>query len=162
MKIKNLIRISSYALLTFTIAACGSSKSPTSGFIARMEVKEPIEGVCDNNNVLVMLPFAGNNQVKAVAPKTDEALEKELNSSVAFLQGKTDYKDEGMVGLVINCKGQMVQCRTSNKTQSPELDEQIVAVFAQMKNWEAGTYNGKRVDTSVLYSFTIENGKISL
>ncbi|MEM7656904.1 MAG: hypothetical protein AAF399_12300, partial [Bacteroidota bacterium] len=61
-----------------------------------------------------------------------------------------------------SCEGKMVRCQIDNKTQSSELDQQIVDVFSQMTDWKAGTVNGKSVDTSVLYSFEIKNGVISL
>ena len=67
-----------------------------------------------------------------------------------------------MVGLIVNCKGELVQCAIDNKTKSSELDAQIVAVFAKLQKWTAGKVNNVPVDTSVLYSFTIENGKIVL
>ena len=86
----------------------------------------------------------------------------ELNEKVPFLKDKPDYEDSGMVGLIINCKGELVKCDIDNKTKSPELDAQIVAVFATMKTWTAGTINKVSVDTSELYSFTIKNGKIVL
>ena len=56
----------------------------------------------------------------------------------------------------------MVSCKIDNETQSPELDEQIVAVFKTFKNWKAGTIHGKAIDTMVLYSFKIKDGRISL
>lgn len=52
--------------------------------------------------------------------------------------------------------------KISNKTQSPELDSQIEAVFAEMKTWTAGKINNKSVDTVVMYSFTIKDWKIVL
>jgi len=57
---------------------------------------------------------------------------------------------------------ELVRYEIDNKTKSPELDNQIVAVFAELKTWTAGKINDKAVDTSVLYSFKINNGKISL
>ena len=82
--------------------------------------------------------------------------------NLIFLKDKPDYEDKGMVSLIVNCNGEMVQCGTSNKTESPELDRQIVAVFDEMKIWTAGKVRKYPVDTVVLYSFTIKNGKISL
>jgi hypothetical protein len=81
---------------------------------------------------------------------------------VAYLKDRPDYSDKGMVNLIVNCKGEMVQCEIDNKTQSPELDQQIVAVFSTMVDWEAGTVNGKPFDTAVLVSFKIVDGVISL
>lgn len=161
---KNKLSIVCIGLMAIVmISSCATSKSNSmSNMVARMEVKEPIDGVCDNANVIAILPFPGNGQVKAGAPKTEEELTKELNEKVAFLKDKPDYNDKGMVNLIVNCEGELVRCQIDNKTQSPELDNQIVAVFAEMKTWTPGTINGKPVDTVVLYSFTITGGKIEL
>jgi len=130
--------------------------------VATMQVDEPISGVCNNSNVIAILPIPGNGQIKAKAPLTNEEVTKRLNAEVDFLNDKSDYNDEGMVNLIINCEGKMVRCQIDNKTQNPELDQQIVEVFSKMVDWKAGTVNGKRVDTSVLYRFEIKNGIISL
>jgi len=130
--------------------------------IATMQVDNPISGVCDNSNVIAILPFPGNGQIKAKAPFTDEEITKKLNAEVDFLKGSLGYNDKGMVNLIINCKGKMVSCKIDNKTRSPELDQQIVDIFSKMLDWKAGTVNGKPVDTVVLYSFKIENGVILL
>jgi len=145
------------------ITSCATSKnSSMNNMVARMEVKEPIKGVCDNANVIAVLPFPGNGQVKAQAPKTNEEITEELNSKVSFLKDKPDYEDKGMVNLIINCKGELVRCQIDNKTKNPELDSQIVAVFAELKKWTAGKINNTSFDTVVLYSFTIKDGKIML
>lgn len=151
-------------LLTFLIinACTTSSKSTTSNMVARMEVKDPIDGVCNNANVIAILPIPGNGQVKAKAPMMDDEITELLNAEVNFLDGKLDYEDKGMVRLIINCEGEMVQCAIDNKTQSADLDAQILAVFSKMKDWKAGTINNKPLDTVVLYSFTIKEGEITL
>ena len=147
--------------LTF-LPSCASKKSSFTNMVARMEVKEPIEGVCDNANVISILPIPGNGQVKAKSPKTDSEITEELNARVSFLKENPNYEGKGMVNLIINCKGEMVRCQIDNKTQNPELDAQIVEVFATLKNWSPGKINEKAVDTSVLISFTISKGRISL
>lgn len=144
-----------------------NSCSPTknmgmSNMVATMQVDEPIPGVCNNDRVLAILPFPGNGQIKAVAPMTDKEIQVQLNSSVDFLKSNPNYNGKGMVGLIINCKNEMVRCQIDNKTVSPELDEQIIAVFSKLKQWKSGSINGEAIDTSVLYSFTIDDGKISL
>jgi len=163
MRTYNLATICTGLITIGMISSCASSKnSSMNAMVARMEVKEPISGVCDNANVIVVLPLPGNGQVKAKAPKTDEEITLELNSKVNFLKDKPDYEDKGMVNLIINCKGELVRCEIDNKTKSPVLDSEIVAVFAEMKKWTAGTINGKAIDTVELYSFTISLGKIVL
>ena len=160
----NKILIYTFVIVGFAMmSACSTTKKSNLGnMVATMQVNEPIPGVCNNSKIIVILPFPGNGQVEAQAPLTDQEIEEQLNTHVDFLQDKPDYNDKGMVNLIINCNGEMVRCEIDNKTKDPELDKQIVAVFATLKKWKAGTINGEFVDTSVLYSFTIENGKISL
>lgn len=163
MKKNNLKSILMSLLIIGFISSCGTSKTGSmNNFVARMQVDEPIDGVCDNSNVLAILPLDNNGQVEAQPPKTEEELTKDLNSKVSFLKDKPDYEDEGMVSLIINCKGEMVRCEIDNETKSPELDSQIVAVFSELKKWTAGKLHDKSVDTIVLYSFKIKNGKIDL
>jgi len=159
--------IFSYLLLVLILSsACSSSKSSSLGnmdnMLAIMQVDEPIPGVCDNSMVVAILPFPGGSQVKAKTAVTDEEIETLLNTNVAFLKDKSDYNDKGMVGLIVNCEGKMVRCEIDNKTKNHELDQQIVDVFSELKEWKPGTVKGKPVDTSVLYSFTIKKGQISL
>lgn len=150
-------------IAVFSLISCSSTKKNSmNNLIAIMQVDKPIPGVCDNSKVYAILPFLGTGQIEAKAPMTDEELTKLLNSEVTFLKENPDYNDKGMVNLIINCEGKMVRCEIDNKTKSAELDKQIVDVFSKMIYWEAGKVNGKSVDTSVLYSFKIDNGIISL
>ena len=169
MKTNRLSKLIISIMLIILTNSCSSTKNTqgTQGdsfgnMVAIMEVKKPIEGVCDNSRVIAILPFPGNKQVKAKAPKTNDELMIELNSKVSFLKDNPNFEGKGMVNLIINCKGELVRCEIDNKTKSTKLDNQIVAVFAEMKKWTAGSINNESVDTSVLYSFTIKNGKISL
>lgn len=163
MKKFNLRSILFSLLAISVVTSCGTSKSSSmNNFVARMQVDEPIEGVCDNSNVLVILPLENNGQVEARASISDEEIMNELNAKVSFLKDNPNYEDEGMVNLIINCKGEMVRCQIDNETKSPELDEQIVAVFSKLKKWTPGKLHEKSVDTMVLYSFKIKNGKIDI
>ena len=129
-------------------------------FVAKMEVKEPIEGICDEKEVYALLPFDG--QEKAICPVQENDIVKRLNSEVPFLKDNPKFKGKGMIGLIINCKGEVVQCKMDIKTKSPELDKQIEMVFNSLGEWKAGKLNGQKVDSSVLYSFKIKKGKITI
>ncbi|QNR24403.1 hypothetical protein [Croceimicrobium hydrocarbonivorans] len=157
------IKLLSFLSLVFLFNACSMQQGGgLKDMVAVVQMKDPVPGVCNLNYVLSIMPFEGNGQEEAVAPKTEAEIEEMLNSQVEFLKGKSDYNDEGMVGIIVNCKGKMVSCKIDNETQSPELDEQIVAVFNTLKEWKAGTIHGKAIDTMVLYSFKIKDGHISL
>ncbi len=129
--------------------------------VAKAEIKDKIDGICDNKNVYTLLPMFGD-QVEAVCPEPDSTIEKRLNDEVEFLKDKPKYNDKGMVNIIINCKGEVVQCKIDNETKSPVLDEQIVAVFKTLTSWKAGKLNGKEVDSLRLWSFEIKKGKILL
>ncbi len=127
-------------------------------FVARLEIKEDIPGICDKNEVYALFPsFTG--QVEAVCPVSKEEILRKLNSEVQFVKDNPKYDDKGMMGLIINCKGEVVQCKMDNKTKNPELDKQIEAVFNSLGTWTAGTLNGTAVDSSRLFSFKIKNGQ---
>jgi hypothetical protein len=141
-------------LITFT------GLTASAQFVAKMEVKEDIPGICDKNEVYALFPsFQG--QEEAVCPVTKKEILQKLNSEVAFLKDNPKYKDKGMIGIVINCKGEVVKCKMDNKTKNSDLDKQIEAVFNSLGNWKAGKLNGKEVDTSRLFSFKINNGKFT-
>jgi hypothetical protein len=131
-----------------------------SQFVAKMEVKEIIPGLCDMHEVYALFPVSG--QVEAPCPVTNEEIEKRLNSEVTYIKENPKYKGDGMVSLIINCKGVVVQCKMDNKTKSEELDKQIVAVFNSLGTWKAGTLNGKEVDSVRLFSFSIKKGVFKL
>lgn len=128
-------------------------------FIAKLEVKEPIEGVCDQNEVYSLFP-SFDGQVEAVCPISEDEILDRLNKEVTFLKENPKFKGKGMIGLIINCKGEVVKCEMDNKTSSKELDKQIEDVFNSLGKWKAGTLNGKKVDSSMLFSFKIKKGKI--
>jgi hypothetical protein len=129
-------------------------------FVAKMEVKEPIPGLCNDQEVYALFPSL-KGQVEAVCPVTKDQILERLNNEVQYLKDNPKYDDKGMIGLVINCKGEVVKCEMDNKTRTPELDRQIEEVFNSLGKWTSGKLNGKEVDTSRLFSFKIKNGKIT-
>lgn len=144
--------------IVFSVLIALSWFNASAQFVAKMEVKEPIEGICNEKEVYALLPFDG--QEKAISPIAASDIQKRLNSEVQFLKENPKYKGKGMIGLIINCNGEVVQCKMDIKTKSEELDTQIEAVFDSLGEWKAGKLNGQKVDSSVLYSFKIKKGKI--
>lgn len=130
-------------------------------FVATMEVTEPIIGLCNEKEVYAIFPmFEGQDE--AVCPVSKKEITHRSNTEITFLKENPKYKDKGMIGLVINCKGEVVQCQMDNKTKSPELDQQIENVFKTLGEWKSAKLNGKNVDSSRLFSFTIKKGEFSL
>jgi hypothetical protein len=148
-------------ITVFFISLIFYSNSSISQMVARMEVKEPIKGICDEKNVFVVFPmFKGQEAAKC--PLSNQEIISRLNAEVTFLKDSTTFQDKGMINIVINCKGEVVRCEIDNKTKSSELDRQIVAVFNSLGTWKPGKVNGEKVDTSKLWSFEIRNGQISI
>jgi DNA-binding protein YbaB len=160
---KTLLKLIPIIILAAIANSCGP-KMPSSAknMVAIMEVKEPIEGVCDWKKVYAILPFPGNGQVAAICPKTKTEIEAMLAEKVSYLKEHSDFEGKGMVSNIISCEGKMVRCEIDNKTGVDELDKQIVAVFATLKDWTAATVDGQSVDSVDLTSFTIKDGKITL
>lgn len=134
--------------------------SASAQFVAKMEVKEEIPGICDKNEVYSLFGSFDGQDV-AICPVSKDEILGRLNSEVQFLKDNPKYKDKGMIGLIINCKGKVVKCEMDNKTKSVKLDKQIEAVFNLLGDWKPGKLNGKEVDSSKLFSFKIKKGRIS-
>lgn len=145
-------------LLFVAMATCYTASAQ---FVAKMEIKEPIPGLCSERDVYALIPGL-KGQVPAQAPLAKEQINDRLNSGIQFLKDNPGYNDEGMIGLIINCRGELVQCKMDNKTRSTELDSQIEKVFNSLGGWTAGKLNKKEVDSSRLFSFKIENSRISV
>ncbi len=134
--------------------------SASSQFVAKMEVKEAIPGICNSKEVYVLFTmFKG--QVEAICPVAKDSIIKRLNTEVVYLRENPTHEDKGMVNVVINCKGDVVKCVMDNKTKNADLDKQIVAIFNSLGAWKAASLNDKQVDSSRLWSFEIKNGVIS-
>lgn len=129
--------------------------------VAKVVFKKPIKGLCNAKEVYSLFPMFGD-QLEAFCPLSDDDIVNRLDSLVVFLQDNPKYSGKGMVSIMINCKGEMVNCEIDNKTKEADLDRQVVAVFSTLGKWEPGLLNGKPVDSMQLYSFTIKEGKISI
>ncbi len=125
-----------------------------------MEVKEDIPGICDKNEVYALFT-SFDGQDEAICPISKDEILKRLNSEIQFLKDNPKYKDKGMIGLIINCRGEVIKSKMDNKTKNTELDKQIEAVFNSLGEWKAGKLNGKNIDSSRLFSFKIKKGVIS-
>lgn len=157
---KNTCKLTLKRLAITALVAC-IGITASAQFVAKMQLTEDIEGICDKDEVYALFPSL-KGQIEAECPLTIEEIQQRLNAEVQFLKDNPKYKGKGMIGLVINCEGEVVQCKMDNKTKSEELDAQIEAVFNSLGVWKAGKLEGSKVDSSRLFSFTIKKGKISL
>lgn len=146
-------------LLTLILMA--AAKTVSAQFIMTVEMKEPLEGICNNDAVYALFDgFTG--QVEAKCAVSDDKIEQALNE-IPFLAANPKFKSKnGMIGFFISCEGVMLDCEMDNTTGSEELDKQMVEVFRTFDSWEPGTLDGSNVDTHVLCSFTVKGGKIDL
>src|SRR5690606_12561636 len=143
-------------LLSFLVITCYTASAQ---FVAKMEIKEPISGLCKQEVYALITGLKG--QIPAECSLTKAQMNEKLNE-IQFLKDHPGYNNKGMMGLIINCKGQVVQCKMDNKTKSPELDSQIEKVFDSFPERKAGKLKKKNVDTSKLFSIKIENGMIMI
>lgn len=126
-------------------------------FEAIMEVDDNIKGLCNKNKVYALLEVL-DGQKEAICPLAKTDILTRLNTEVVYIKNKPTTNDKGILSLMINCKGEVVQCQLDNKTKSPELDKQIEAVFNSLGDWKPGKLNGKEVDSVTLFSFKIVDG----
>lgn len=129
--------------------------------VAKVEIKQPITGLCNYKEVYSLFPMFGD-QKEAVCPINKDEIQRQLDSAVTFLKDHPKYKDKGILSMLINCKGELIKCEMDNKTKDTALDNQVVAVFKVLVQWKPGLLNGKPVDSMRLFSFDIKEGKLKL
>ncbi|MES2628123.1 MAG: hypothetical protein V4616_04055 [Bacteroidota bacterium] len=129
--------------------------------VSKMEISEPVQGLCNNKEVYALVSSAGNQQ-SAVSPMKPEDISSKLNSTLLFIKEHPKHTDKGSVNVLINCEGKVVRVTMEQKTSSPDLDQQIIAFFSGMGDWQPGMYNSNKVDSYKVYTFTIRNGKFLL
>jgi len=129
--------------------------------MSKMVIKTPIEGICNDKEVYVLFPSIDTGQVKAVCPVPESEILNKLNSKVSFLRENKKFKGEGIVKVIINCKGEVVLCEVSKKSKSNKLDDQIVEVFNNLGEWKNAFYKKRAVDNVQLFYFKVKKGKIS-
>ena len=69
--------------------------------VAKVEIKEKIDGICDVKNVYSLFPMFGD-QKEAICSVPDSIIEERLNKEVEFLKDKPKYNDKGMISIIIN------------------------------------------------------------
>ena len=146
--------------LLFTLIIYVLSLNASAQFVAKIQLKEDILGICDKNEVYALFS-SFDGQVEAICPVSDDEILEKLNTQVQFIKDNPKHKDKGMMGVLINCKGIVVRCEIDNKTKKPELDKQIEDVFNSLGEWKSGKLNGKDLDSNRLFSFVIKNGKFA-
>ena len=65
-------------------------------FVATMEVKEPIEGVCNQRGVYALFPML-DGQDEAVCPISMDEILNRLNTEIAFLKENPKHRDKGIL-----------------------------------------------------------------
>lgn len=146
--------------LFLSIVFLVSSLTYSAQFVAELQLDAPVEGICNMKHIYSLFPsFEG--QVEAVPPLSIDELKAKLTTEVHYLKENPKTKTKGMISLLVNCKGEVVQCEMDTKTKSNVLDQQLVAFFRNLGIWEAGKLDGNAVDSSILFAFTIKKGVVS-
>ena len=127
-------------IILIALAFCTSAFSQ---FVATMEIKEPIKGLCSDKVYVLLGAFKG--QKEAVCPLSNDSIVQRLKKEVTYLTDSISYNDKGMVNIIINCNGEVVKCEMDNKTRSQVLDQQIVKVFDSLGVWKQGTLKNKPI-----------------
>jgi hypothetical protein len=129
-------------------------------FVAILIVEHEFTGAC---NIDAIYAIFGNSasQSPAVCPLSREEILNRLNTEITFPGEPKNYSDDGVVAVIINCKGELVSCYMDRKTENPQVDEQILAVFNTLVSWKVAILNGKPVDSTQLFNFTIRKGIFS-
>jgi hypothetical protein len=146
-------------LLSLIIAL--TSLTTNAQLVATVQMNEKIEGICNHDEVY-SLYHGWTGQVEPKCSMSKKEMEVVLNEKLQLLKDNPKFKAKGMVGVYINCEGKAVKWKISNKSKNEEFDKQIIAIFETFDNWEAGTLDGKNVDTHELFSYQVKKGVLTI
>lgn len=147
--------------ILFTIGIIVLSFKSSAQLIMVVEMKEPLEGICNNDKVYAL--YGGfDGQIPPKCPLTKEEIQVLLNEKVVFLKENPKFKGKGMATVFINCEGEALDWRIEGKITNKELNQQILEVFETLKTWTPGKFHGDYVDASEIISYQIKKGMIIL
>lgn len=145
------------------LVSCFGSKSATQGetMVAVMEVKEPIEGLCNQNEVYALMSFFDKGQIKSEMQISEPDFLNLVETNLRQLVDQTTNY-ETTANVIVNCKGKLVQAKPSKPGDMPNLDEAFAETVSKIEKWSIGTLNGQPVDNSLFVSIKIEEGVIAI
>ena len=103
--------------IVFIILLCCSEQT-YSQLVAKVELKEKIEGICDYDEIYYLMQ--DENQLKALPPISKDEIYKKLNN-LNFIKENPKFKSKGTVSLMINCKGEVVECDSQKNLKIVDL-----------------------------------------
>lgn len=133
----------------------------SSQFIATFKLDETIEGLCDNEKVYALYSGFKGQEV----PKCSESVQEMqtiLNEKLQFLKDNKSFKGNGKVCVIINCEGEALNWQILQSTTNETLDKELLEIFDQFTNWNAGRLNNQNVDSYMVIRFEIKKGKTKL
>ena len=123
---------------TLLLATALLASAASAQFVAIMEVKEPVPGICDDKHVYALFPgFKGQRPATWVITK--EQVQERLNADVAWLKDNPKFKltKHESVSVMVNCKGVVVKVELDSKSEA--FNEEVEAVFNSLGACEVGT-----------------------
>ena len=124
--------------------------------LAKIEVPFKIEGLCNQDEYYHLMNSLGEQTVAACPQTLADKLVMELKLQEDFPK----FKGSDGVNVSINCRGEVVLVEAN--FENDELNQRIRDIFTSLGEWEAGSFRGKKVDSSVLYAIKIKKGELEL
>jgi protein TonB len=144
-----MLRISAFFFSLLFLAACGSTKLPTSEQLSQMDYRE-VRGLFD----------VSESQEKPdkmpLYPKGNNGLITDIQSQVTYPQEAKENNEEGIVivAFTITDKGELKKPKI-DRGVSPALDQAALDVMETLKPWYPAEVNGEpsEVRLKVLVTF---------
>jgi hypothetical protein len=117
-----------------------------------------LNGICNPEDVEARFSlFTYTSRTKFKIKK----IENELNSGLKLLTTYLNLSEDRMINIVLNCKGDVLKSEIDAIKIDHNIKNEIENTFKMLTIWKKRKYNGV-TDSSILISFKIENGMISL
>lgn len=129
-------------------------------FIATVELKEPIDGMC--SETMFALFSSLDNQQQAKLNMTDQELIALMNEKIPSLKTNLKFKADAVMAFYINCESEVIKTSSGLKDKTSQLSIEIEKFLAETGSWTAGKYQNENVDCSELIAIKIKKGVIYL
>ncbi len=151
-------KLSTIVFVLLSLVGFGQEKSkPRHNNVANMDISENITGLCDTS-MIYLLSVNFGDQKEARATKTETEIQEALRLKFEDVKGLV-YR--GQFRVVINCKGE-AQFKTRGAIKNKAMDDEVIAYFKSLGNWKPGLFEGKPVDSAIIYIIRIKEGKVKI
>jgi hypothetical protein len=115
------------------------------------------DNTCKPNEVYFLI------ESKARPKMPIDSIQIKLNENVKFAKENPSFDSKSSIQFAVNCNGEIGGgFHVVTKSGNENLDNDLIAFFKTIKNWQAGKIKKKTVDSWYMWRLEIKNGYVTI